>query len=439
MPEKPGNNLNSLAAKFTLGGILLIAVAAIYFYGTPKQFEASATIRVWKSGNIHTNGTVSVFGPELLPAECRVILSAEVLDRVVTKLTLNEIWGERFNHGKPIKTEQARDRLRLISRVQPFGKSSVIDIRVTGEEPIEPARIANGIAAAYRDLRQNQRSLAAAEHGKGLREQWNVLTARIQDSRKNLDRLYFEINAERATNRARVLSPDGYSALQSNRIDLESQYVRDKANLERLKAMDRDRRREVLSTLDTDPNSLLNNIILQLLKARRKLAAANTDHGPDSPEVKQATSAVAELDKRVNQQANAIMESKAKDLAALESSLEKLNQLSRHASTNLDNATLKTINEQDAAYNKARKELAALEAEQDRLQQQMNATVADDVVPVALSAEILDSADVPMKPAVPDPKIALTVAGTGGLAGIAGLALLLMGSRVRKVASVSIR
>jgi succinoglycan biosynthesis transport protein ExoP len=435
MIETPNNQLKSFALKFALGGVLLMAVAAIYFYGSPKQYEAAANLRVWKRGSFHTNDNTTAFGPELLAAECQLIRSADILDEAVTNLSLGELWGRRYNQGKPIKTEQARERLRLISRVQPIGKSSIISVRVSGDEPNEPARIANEIARVYQQYRENQRSQASTERAKALRERWTQQTAKVQAAQAKLDKLYFDITANRATNQTRVLDADAYTKLQSNRIDLESQYVRDQKKLESLQALNKQQLREVLSTLDTDPNSLLNNTILQSLKAQRELAAADRESGPDSPEVKRARLLVAELDKRINQQVESIMAGKETDLVALKASLDNLNNLPRQAGTNQDRGTLKKFAEEDAVYDKARKELEALKAEEEHLQRDLDQASMDAVLPVIIFAEIVDSADPPDKPAVPDPKIAIGAASAGGFAVVAGLFMLLISSRVKKTAT----
>lgn len=436
MTAKPEPKLKSFALKFALGGVLLIALAAIYFYGTPKQYQATAKVRVWQQGYLRTNEHAATFGPDQLPAECQLIRSTNVLDQVVTNLGLNELWGKKFNLGKPIKTEQARDRLRLISNIQPVGNSSIIDIRVSGEEPNEPALIANEIARAYLAFRQSRRSQASSDRANALRQQWEEQNTKVQESQAKLDKLYFDITTSRATNQVKVYDPDAYAAIQSNRINLESQYVKDKITLEQFQTMDKRRLREVLSSQDTNSDSLLNNLILQQMKARRELAAAGTDHGADSPEVKSAGLAVDELDKRINQQVDAIMTSRETEIVSLKASLDNLNKLSRQAGTNLDSSTLKKNAEEDAAYEKARKELSSLKAQRDQLQLQLepDESMLNAVLPVSISAQIMDSAAPPLKPAVPDPKIALAAVGAGGIAIISALMMTLIGTRVKKTA-----
>ena len=118
----------------------------------------------------------------------------------------------------------------------------------------------------------------------------------MQESQARVDKLALDINLARATNATVYYDSDSFDRLQAKRIELETQWVGQQNQLTQLKAMDSSDLRQVLSSLDPDPRSMLNTALRQLLQARRDLIAVQSDHGADSSESKRAQLILNDLD-----------------------------------------------------------------------------------------------------------------------------------------------
>src|SRR5580704_12690601 len=104
------------SAVLVVAGALLAAAGFGYGRLTPQTYVASATVRVWKSSaNNETNHAGARFDPaSTLPGECQFIRSQVLLDPVIAKLGLNELWGRRFNQGVALSTAETRERLLTV-------------------------------------------------------------------------------------------------------------------------------------------------------------------------------------------------------------------------------------------------------------------------------------------------------------------------------------
>ena len=423
MTVKPHSQLKSIATVLSLGGIVVVTAGLIYLFFTPKIYQASVKIRMlnW----IRTNSTNEMYGDYDIGAECQFARSDAILDESIKNLRLNEVWGKRFNQGTALNPEQCRILLKAKTSIHPVPKSSLFQIQVTSEERDEAATIANEIARVYRDQHQTKRQALNADRLALFRQKWEEGGQKVQQAQAALDKLYVDITRDRTTNPATF-----HDSIQAKRVELEGQYVEQRDQLDRLKAMNQEQLRQVLPTLDNNANSLLTTALTQRSKARTDFVVAQSTYSADSPELKHAALVVNELDKTIAQTIAGIMTAKDHELASTKAALDQITEELKHASKNLS-----AIATQDSAYALARQNLENLNLEQDALQQKMGAQNSHDaMMPADFVAEILDSAETPQKPVTPDGKIAASTIAAGSLAALAGLFLLLVNQKPKSAA-----
>jgi len=124
-----------------LGGLALGGSAAFQL-AKPSLFEGATKIRVVPAGS---SGTASAL---FIKTEAERIQSPEVLTNVIADLNLNDLWGKKYNQGQRVSDLDAQRLLRVNCR--PIRNSDLIEIKVSSEDPTEPAALANAIVRNYR-------------------------------------------------------------------------------------------------------------------------------------------------------------------------------------------------------------------------------------------------------------------------------------------------
>ncbi len=85
----------------------------------------------------------------LAKTESAVINSEVVLRKAIGDLDLNNAWGKKYFHGETLKTWETLDILKGRIIVLPLPDTTLMEIRVYDDNPIDAAATANGIAQAY--------------------------------------------------------------------------------------------------------------------------------------------------------------------------------------------------------------------------------------------------------------------------------------------------
>lgn len=85
----------------------------------------------------------------LAKTESGVINSEVVLRKAIHDLDLNNAWGKKYFHGETLKTWETLDILKGRIIVRPIPDTTLMEIRVYDDNPIDAAATANGVAQAY--------------------------------------------------------------------------------------------------------------------------------------------------------------------------------------------------------------------------------------------------------------------------------------------------
>lgn len=420
------NKLQSMAAKLALGGALVSALGLGYLFLTPKEYQSSASIRLaeWVKSMDLNKSTDLAF----VAGECRTLASEPMLNQAITNMNLVELWNKRSSLATTPSLSATRARLRQKLSIAPVADSSVFKITVTSEDRAEAAAIANELARLYLNYSSNRHQEQVMDQLGSLKQKWNEQSTKITESQARLYQLYVDVLREQSTNTNKYYTPDDYQRLWRERADLESKYVAEKNELDSLKTKNGDELTQALSALPD--NTELGSVLAQLTRAKTDLYRARLDHPDDSTEVKNAASMVESLSKKVEQSATNTMTMRETEVAQMKTQLDSLVSQLKQANTNAPPQTAL-----DAEYKKASDELHKLEQERDDQAVAMSKNEAMQAIrPVGISAELIEPAEVPARPFVPDRRLGLGTIGAGGLLSLSALGLWLLVHRAKAAA-----
>lgn len=174
---------------------LVVITGTAYTLQLPKIYASTARIEVntdkvdldpW---NPAAGGRA--YDPFFLRTQFEIIQSKPILYEVVNRLNLQEVWGRQ---GESISRENAYRMLRSSLDVSQFRDTNLIALTVRRQNPQEAARIANELAAVYRDarldLKYQEMTRAMDALGRELerqQEKVDVAEQRVEDLRRDLD------------------------------------------------------------------------------------------------------------------------------------------------------------------------------------------------------------------------------------------------------------
>jgi capsular polysaccharide biosynthesis protein len=136
--------------------LLVFLASAVITFILPESYASTARIEVESNGPVSDAAPhvgASAYDPYFLQTTFEIIQSQVVLNPVIDKLNLNTKWGNKYNGGTPLRTENTMQLLKQRVSLSPERNTKLIDITVYSEDRVEAAQIANAITESYRDYR----------------------------------------------------------------------------------------------------------------------------------------------------------------------------------------------------------------------------------------------------------------------------------------------
>jgi uncharacterized protein involved in exopolysaccharide biosynthesis len=432
MSAPTNDKLSLLAPTLLVGGLVLVGAALAYQFLSPKTYEAVTRLRIvdvvklMAQRHPESSQAADLQKPtdeKVVFVECDLIRSNVIIDPVIENLHLRDSWGKRLHNGTPLTIEEVHTHFISTVRVRPIPRSTLVDIRVTSEEPTDTAAIANALAHSYIDYRQARGAEAIRDKLAVMKKQWDAQNEKVRDAQAAVDKLYFQIIKERSTNQTQYYDAKAYDELTDKRAQLKAKFVDQDSQLVGLKKMDHAQLKDVLSSMDT--NSPLSLALMQHNKAKSDLNKLQLDHTEDSQEVREATLMVQKLAEQIDRQIDAAMTVRQSELTGLSKMLADVDGRIKNASTNPVPASI-----QDTGYEKAMRDLKQLKDERDQLEKKMDDEKSKDAIVLGgVKADIIDVAELPSQPTIPAPKVALGTAATGGIVMVIGAVAFLVSRR----------
>jgi capsular exopolysaccharide synthesis family protein len=248
------------------------------------------------------------------------------MGKVINLLGLNARWGKKYNAGNTLKTTETMGILKSRMDLRPVRSTKLIEIRVYSESPAEAAELANAIAVAYRDHRQQELRDKTLGGIKVLEERYQEQENRVRKVQEEADRLRKELAINDIDAQGTAPTPsmeaDTLRRFEQQRIEFETRYMALEKRLDQLKPLSKEELRQVLPT--TLPDSLLSDLLSQLNAAEQRFVLVRNQYGQEHPDYRGARDLVDKLNEQINQRVKGIMEGLKSDVATTKTQLDHL-------------------------------------------------------------------------------------------------------------------
>lgn len=407
--------------------LLVVITATLVTFILPESFSSTARIKIERDqpdiAGMAERGGMTGYDPYFIQTEFELIQSEVILGKVIEDLDLNKEWGKKYANNERLRTTETITLLKSRIDLRPVRNTSLIEIRVFSEKAEEAAKIANALAEAYREHRQEQRSQLSRGGIKALEERFAEQEAKVKKAQEKVDALRKELNISDALASGEGPSPlmtaDTLRKIESLRIESQAEYVRQATLLDRLKTLGKELGPEGLAQAITTaaPDTLLSSLLEQLTMAEQRLVALEKEYGPEHAEVLKCKGMADDLHKKVKSRVDGIMLGLDTRVLSLSNSLVNLQQEVGKATTNdVAQANL------TRPYFEAKRALEELQ----RFRQILDAKIASEKIDVELPkstmVEVVDKAVPGSRPVRPNKPLNIALGIIIGLVVGVGLA-----------------
>jgi len=407
--------------------LLVVITATLVTFILPESYSSTARIKIERDqsdiiGMAERTGMPG-YDPYFIQTEFELIQSEVILGKVIESLDLNREWGRKYANNQPLKTQETMLLLKNRMNLRPVRNTSLIEITVYSDKPDEAARIANAIAEAYREHRQEQRTELSLGGIRALEERFKDQETKVKAAQKKVEDLRVKLNISdvlaASDGPSPLMTADTLRKLEAMRIESKAEYVRQVTLLERLKKLGVELGPEGLAQAITTaaPDPLLSTLLEQLSMAEQGLVVLQKVYGPEHAEVLKSKAMAEDLHAKIKNRVSGIMLGLETRVLSLSNSLENLQQEVGKATTNdVLQATL------TRPYFDAKSELDQLK----RFRQIIDARIAvekiDVELPKTMMVEIVDKAVPGTRPVRPNKPLNIALGIIIGLVVGVGLA-----------------
>jgi succinoglycan biosynthesis transport protein ExoP len=404
--------------------LLVVITATLVTVILPESYSSMTRIKVERDvgdvAGIAEQRFNNGYDPYFIQTEFETIQSEKVLSKVIQEMDLKAKWGEKFlGSGQVLKDTEALTMLKSKIALSPVRNTSFIEIRVYSEKPDEAKDLANKVAEAYRDYRQEERKGLSNKGIEALMEQVQQQRAKVREAQTNVDRLREELKISDAVSTAdspsMLMSAEEVRKLEMLRIETEQMYTREDTALQGLKSLSPEQLIQAIPT--AAPDSLLSSLLEQLTVADQRLLTIEKEYGKEHPEVVKAVAQVSDLRTKITNRVDGIMLGLGNRVNAQKASLDKLLAEVEKAKTN-DFAQAR----QSRPYFEAKRKLDELQRFSQLLDIKIASEKIDQNIPKTVAVEIMDSAVANPKPVRPNKPLNIALGIIIGLVVGVGLA-----------------
>lgn len=286
-----------------LAVVLLVVVTGTAFTLTlPKKYMADARIMVREDTmdmDVFERQFQQGYNPFFLRTQYELIQSRQTLYQVMNNLNLQQVWGEKLNEdGSPLTREQARRELSDSVKVQQYRDTTLIAIQVYREDPEEAARIANEIAAVYRDQRLSLKRRETKRAIEALENEMQKQQEKVDQAEQELEKVRKEMGVTVLFEGVRA-DKVRLQQLEADRIAARVDMLVRKARLDQLESLSGDELMNASSYIVND--QVLASIRAQLIDSEVSLKVMLENYGVNHPDVKRIQAGVGELRKKLTE------------------------------------------------------------------------------------------------------------------------------------------
>ncbi|HVV01551.1 MAG TPA: GumC family protein, partial [Verrucomicrobiae bacterium] len=383
--------------------LLVVITATLVTFILPETYGSSARIRVDRdvpNVSFQDSRTMpGVYDPYFIQTELETIQSDKVLTNVVNGLDLRNAWAEKYGGGRALSEADTLKILKGRLDVRPERNASYIVIRALSDTPKEAQRLAQSVAEAYHDYREDHRKELSQAGIKALETRFEEQESKIRVAQSNVNYLRKTLNIPdsvvNADQPAQLVSAETLRRLNETRIEAAAQLVREQTLLDNLSSLSKDQLEQALPV--AAPDNLLVTLLQDRTTAQQRLITLSKDLGEKNPEVIKVRSSIDDLNKQIGDRVDGILLGLRARVGSLKKGLEELEADQAKAQSNdIANATI------SQPYFDAKRRLEELQ----RFGQVVNTKIAaeniESAIPKGTMVEIMDPAKLDPKPVRPN-------------------------------------
>jgi succinoglycan biosynthesis transport protein ExoP len=311
--------------------LITSVIATVVTFLLPASYASTTRIKIENDQTADTSLTGNSlmsggYDPYFIQTEFQIMQSQQVLGRVISKLDLNDVWGKQYNNNVPFTTEETMLLLKQRMDLSPERNTKLIDITVYSGDRNEAAKLANGIADAYRAYRLDL-STQQATNGIGAMEQsFEADEDKIQTVQSNVDFLRSNLNIvdfdPNSTAPSPTLSDADVQRYNDNKIEGEQLYTKHEKQLTELEGYDKEKLRDVLPGMVTDV--ALSDLLGKLHLSEQQLVQMTNNLGLENPQVIDLQALIGKLNSQIDDRVDGIMAGLKSQLASDKAALDEL-------------------------------------------------------------------------------------------------------------------
>jgi capsular exopolysaccharide synthesis family protein len=317
--------------------LLITITATVVTFILPSSYSSTARIEInpdsadigsMPGGSLPSSSLMD-YNAYFIQTEFEIMQSEKVLGRVIESLDLNNKWGEKYNGKVPLKTEDTMQLLKQRMSLSPERNTKLIDITVYSEDKDDAARLANGIAEAYKKYRLDLQSTNTLNGITVLLSEFQAEEDRIQDVQTNVDRLRKELNiidtGPQDFTPTPTLTQQQLQHYKDEQIELEKDFMQRDVQLKELQTLQATNPaelRDVLPTMVSD--SALSDLLSRLHLTEQSLAELKVDYSTNYPDVMRQQKLADELNIEIDARVQGIMDGLASQVKSMKASLDTL-------------------------------------------------------------------------------------------------------------------
>ena len=314
---------------FLITAIIATAVTFIL----PESYASTARIKVERDstdvagvGGGLTPVSQAMYDPYFIQTTFELMQSEVVLSNVIADLNLNVEWGKKFFDGEVLKTSETMEILKGRINLMPVRNTKLISITVYSDDKNEAARLANTLASAYHDYRQNQLNEQTVKALDVLQAQYQDEESQIYSVQTNvtyLQKKYKIFNVSpNVTTPSSTMTMELVQQYEQKRIEGENLYQELNIQLEKLKTLDIKKLRDVLPGVN--PDGTLSSLIDKLHESEQQYVQLTNDYAISNPAVTRVKSVMDKLNEQIDERVAGIMFGMETKVASQKASVDTL-------------------------------------------------------------------------------------------------------------------
>lgn len=281
--------------------LLVVITGTAYTLTLPRMYASQALIKVERDKldvDVFERQGGSLYDPFFLRTQYELIKAKPMLYKVVENLNLREVWGEKIRKdGEPLSLQAAASILRGALTVTQFRDTNLISIRAAREDPEEAARLANELAAVYRDHRILMKRREVKRGIEALQEELSKQQQKVAQAEAELEKLRSELNISTISGNVKT-DKIQLQRLEGDRITARVRMLTTKARLDELLQLEGEELINAAAYVVQD--DVISSLRRQLMNLDVNLRLLREELGENHPDVRKQVAARQEVIEKLN-------------------------------------------------------------------------------------------------------------------------------------------